>query len=163
MAQIKAAEAETGLTIPVDREDVEYLMLLSSAEIMQFSVIIGAVTQIFDEAGISWTLSTEAFEATNSGMQIGSSDLAGQLVQRIVDIAEKLKVRYVISPECGHAYTALRWEGPNLIGRRYPFKVIHILELLEELRVQGRLRTEGFEDERPLPDRTPRRHCRTAA
>ncbi|MDH3280872.1 MAG: (Fe-S)-binding protein [Gammaproteobacteria bacterium] len=147
-AQIKAAEAQTGLTIPVDQEGAEYLMLLSSAEIMQFSEIIGAVAQIFHEAGVSWTLSTDAFEATNSGIQIGSSDLAAQLVQRIVDGAEKLKVRYVISPECGHAYTALRWEGPNLIGRRYPFKVIHILELLEELRVQGRLRTEGFEDER---------------
>lgn len=148
MAQVKHAEAETGLSIPVDQEGVEYLMLLSSAEIMQFSEIIGAVAQIFNEAGVSWTISTEAFEATNSGIQIGSSDLAGELVQRIVDAAEKLQVRYVISPECGHAYTALRWEGPNLIGRRYPFKVIHILELLEELRVQGRLKTEGMEEER---------------
>ncbi|MCG8098376.1 MAG: (Fe-S)-binding protein, partial [Candidatus Thiodiazotropha taylori] len=57
-------------------------------------------------------------------------------------------VKYVISPECGHAYTAIRWEGPNLIGRPYEFKVVHILELLDELRSAGRLKTEGTEDDR---------------
>ena len=147
-AQVKHAEKETGLTVPMDVTGAEYMMVLSSAEIAQFSEIIGAVTRIFHEAGVSWTLCSEAFEGTNSGIQIGSKDLAGELVGRLVAGAEKLKVKYVISPECGHAYTALRWEGPNLIGRPYPFKVIHILELLEQLRKEGRLRTEGKEEER---------------
>ena len=147
-AQIKHAEQESGLQIPLDKPDVDYLMLLSSAEIAQFSEIIGAVAKIFHQAKVSWTLSSEAFEATNTGIQIGSSDLAAQLVERIVMAAEKLKVNYVISPECGHAYMALRWEGPNLIGRAYPFKVIHILELLEQLRQEGKFKTEGKEQQR---------------
>lgn len=133
------AEEETGLKIPMDVEGAEYLVLMSSSEIMQFYEFIGAIARIFDQAGVSWTFSSEAFEATNSGMQMGSSDIAGQLVQRIVDAAEKLKVRTVVSPECGHAYTAIRWEGPNLIGRPFNFKVLHILELLDELREEGRL------------------------
>jgi Fe-S oxidoreductase len=69
-------------------------------------------------------------------------------VGRIVNAAEKLKVKYVISPECGHAYTALRWEGPNLIGRPYPFEVVHIIELLDQLRGEGRLRTTGIDETR---------------
>ncbi|BCO30275.1 heterodisulfide reductase [Thiohalobacter sp. COW1] len=147
-AQIKHTEKDTGMTVPLDVEGAEYLMLLSSAEIAQFNEIIGAVTEIFDRAGVSWTLSSTAFEATNSGIQIGSSDLAAELVQRIVDSAERLGVRTVISPECGHAYTALRWEGPNLIGRSYPFEVKHILEVLDELRAEGRLQTSGRESAR---------------
>jgi len=63
-----------------------------------------------------------------------------QLLTRIVDAAEKLKVKTVISPECGHAYTALRFDGPNLIGRPYGFRVLHILELLDQLRSEGRLK-----------------------
>ena len=43
---------------------------------------------------------------------------------------------------------AIRWEGPNLIGRPYTFKVVHILELLDELRAQGRLQTTGKETQR---------------
>ena len=68
----------------------------------------------------------------------------------MVDAAEKLKVKNVIGPECGHAYTALRWDGPNLLGRPYAFKVVHILELLDELRKQGRLQI-GPESQVTLP------------
>ncbi|MCG6977011.1 MAG: (Fe-S)-binding protein [Acidiferrobacterales bacterium] len=144
-AQIKHAEQDTGLTIPVDVENAEYMVLMSSMEVVNFPEYMGAIARIFDQAGVSWTLCSDAIEATNSGIQIGSSDIAAQLVQRIVDGAEKLKVKTVISPECGHAYTAIRWEGANLIGRPYSFKVLHILEVLDELREQGRLQTEGME------------------
>jgi Fe-S oxidoreductase len=147
-AQIRRVEKETGLTVPVDVENADYMLLLSSMEIMNFPEFIGAVTRIFDKTGTSWTISSEAFEATNSGIQIGVSDLARELVQRVVDAAEKLKVKNVISPECGHAYMAIRWEGPNLIGRPFGFKVIHILELLDELRKDGRLKLKGKESDR---------------
>lgn len=147
-AQISHIEADTGLKIPMDVEGADYLALLSSMEIMNFPEYIEALARIFKQAGVSWTLSSTAFEATNSGIQIGSSDIARELVQRIVDSAEQLKVKNVISPECGHAYTAIRWEGPNLVGRKFPFKVIHILELLDELRQAGRIKTTGLETDR---------------
>ncbi|UCC55633.1 MAG: (Fe-S)-binding protein [Gammaproteobacteria bacterium] len=147
-AQIGHMEKETGLTIPVDVQGADYMLLLSSMEIMNFPEFIGAVAKIFKQANVTWTISTEAFEATNSGIQIGVSEIAAELVQRIVDAAEKLKVKAVISPECGHAYMAIRWEGPNLIGRPYGFKVVHILELLDQLREEGRLKTTGKETQR---------------
>jgi len=147
-AQIKHIEADTGLPIPVDVEGADYMALLSSMEIMNFPEYIEALARIFKQAGVSWTIASEAFEATNSGIQIGSSDIARELVSRVVQTAEKLKVKFVISPECGHAYTAIRWEGPNLIGRPYKFRVVHILELLDELRASGRLKTEGLEEDR---------------
>ncbi len=147
-AQIKHIEADTGLPIPVDVAGADYMALLSSMEIMNFPEYIEALARIFKQAGLSWTIASEAFEATNSGIQIGSSDIARELVSRVVSAAEKLKVKYVISPECGHAYTAIRWEGPNLIGRPFTFRVVHILELLDELRASGRLKTEGFKEAR---------------
>jgi Fe-S oxidoreductase len=142
-AQIGHVEKDTGMTIPVDVEGADYMLLLSSMEIMNFPEFIESVARIFKHAGVSWTISSEAFEATNSGIQIGVSDIAAVLVQRIVDAAAKLKVKNVISPECGHAYMAIRWEGPNLIGKSYDFKVVHILELLDDLRKQGRLKVSG--------------------
>jgi Fe-S oxidoreductase len=117
-------------------------------EVINFPEYIEALAKIFKQAGVSWTLCSEAFEATNSGIQIGSSDIARELVQRVVDGAEKLKVKYVISPECGHAYTAIRWEGPDLIGRPFPFKVVHILEVLGELQSSGRIKTRDLSDKR---------------
>ncbi|MEA3275126.1 MAG: (Fe-S)-binding protein [Pseudomonadota bacterium] len=146
--QIKHVESSSGLAVPLDKEDADYLVLLSSMEIINFPEYLEAITRIFDHAGVSWTLSTACFEATNAGIQIGSKDIAAELVQRVVDAAVKLRVRNVISPECGHAYTALRWEGPNLIGKSYPFRVFHIIEVLDELRTSGRIKTEGREMDR---------------
>lgn len=147
-AQIKHVEKATGLKVPLDRQGAEYMALLSSMEVINFPEYIESLTRIFDAAGVSWTVSTNAFEATNSGIQIGSSPVAKELVSRVVDAAEALGVKYVISPECGHAYMAIRWDGPNLIGRPYKFEVVHILELLDELRANGRLQTEGLEEQR---------------
>jgi len=145
-AQIGHLEKDTGLKAPLDEPGAEYLVLLSSMEIMNFPEYLEAVAKIMKQAGKSWTISSKAFEATNSGIQIGVSDLARELVSRVVDAAEELGVKTVISPECGHAFTAIRWEGPNLIGRPYKFKVQHILEVLDDFRAQGLLKTQGMED-----------------
>ncbi len=147
-AQMKHVEKDFGIPIPMDVEGTDYLVMLSSMEIMNFPEYLGAIAKIMKHAGKTWTLSSEAFEATNAGMQIGNSDLARLIVKRIVDGAEKLKAKTVISPECGHAYTALRWEGANLIGRPFTFKVQHIVEVLGDLQAQGLLKTEGMEKDR---------------
>jgi Fe-S oxidoreductase len=146
--QINHVETSTGLKVPVDQAGADYLVMLSSMEVINFPEYLEAITRIFAHAGVSWTLSTQCFEATNAGIQIGNKDVAAILVQRVVDAAVKLGVKNVISPECGHAYTAIRWEGPNLIGRPYPFRVFHIIEVLDQLRAAGRLKTAGKETDR---------------
>jgi len=147
-AQISHVDKDTGMKIPLDEVGAEYMLLLSSMEIMNFPEFIEAIAKIFDKAGATWTISSEAFEATNSGIQIGVSDIAAELVQRVVDAAEKLKVKTVISPECGHAYMAIRWDGPNLVGKPFNFKVRHILEVLDEFRQDGRLKISGKETQK---------------
>jgi Fe-S oxidoreductase len=147
-AQMKHVEADTGLKIPLDAEGAEYMVMLSSMEIINFPEYLSAIARIMHQAGKTWTLCSTAFEATNAGIQIGNSDLAKVIVSRIVDGAERLKVKTVISPECGHAYTALRWEGANLIGRPFTFDVKHILEVLAEFQEKGLLKTEGFETDK---------------
>lgn len=139
---------EVGIPIALNKKGADYLVILSAMEILNFEEVIGALAKIFKQAGISWTISTTAFEATNIGYQIGSNEIARTLVQRIIDAAEELDVNYVISPECGHAYTALNWDGPNIVGKRHSFEVIHIVELLEQLRRDGRIKTKGLDERR---------------
>lgn len=147
-AQMKHVEKDFGLPIPMDVEGAEYMVMLSSMEIMNFPEYLGAIAKIMNHVGKTWTLCSTAFEATNAGIQMGNSDIARVIVSRIVEGAETLKVKTVISPECGHAYTALRWEGANLMGRAFTFKVQHIVEVLGEFQAQGLLKTEGFENDR---------------
>ena len=144
-AHINNIEKDTGLKVPIDVEGADYMATISANEIVVFPEYIASIVKIFHHAGVSWTISTEAFEATNAGLQLGDNEIATKMVQRIVDAAEKLGVKNVVSPECGHAYASIRWNGPNYIGRQYKFEVVHILELLDELYRDGRLNTVGME------------------
>ena len=147
-AHVKHAVAETGIEIEFDKPGVDYMVILSAQEVAEFPDILTAMARIFKQAGVTWTISDAAYEATNVGVQIGNRDVARTLVQRVVGAAEGLGVKGVISPECGHAYQALRWEGPNLIGRPYNFDVVHIIELLDQLRADGKLKTKGKDETR---------------
>ena len=147
-ASIAEQEKESGFKIPVDQVGAEYLCMLSSNEVVTYPEFIASIAKIFSAAGVSWTLSSDYFEATNTGVQIGDTSIAAQLSGRIVAAAEKLKVKTVISPECGHAYTTIRWDAPNFLHQKLPFKVVHIMELLDQLRREGKLKTKGTLDER---------------
>ncbi len=147
-AQMEHIKSEIGIEIPMDVEGAEYMFTLSSMEIINFPEYLAAIAKIMKHAGKSWTLCSTAFEATNSGYQIGNSDFAREILMHIVEGAERLKVKVVVNPECGHAYSVLRWEGANLIGKPYNFKVLHIVELLDEFRASGLLKTEGMETDR---------------
>ena len=149
MAQIQHQEKETGIKIEVDKKGADYMAILSSMEIMGYPEIIGSYAKLFKQAGLSWTISSVAFEATNVGVQIGSGSLAKELVKRVVEAAEDLGVKNVISPECGHAYGAIRWAGPNLMGREFKFEVVHIIEPLDQLRREGRI-PAGEKDNRRM-------------
>ncbi len=145
---VEIQEKKTGIPVPLDRKGADYLVILSAMEIIGFPETIGALAKLFKQAGVSWTISTRTFEATNVGIQMGSKEVAATLVGRIAAVAEELGVKYVISPECGHAYGALKWEGPNLIGRTYKFEVVHIVDLLDRLLKEGRIRVKGHDARR---------------
>lgn len=147
-AQVKHAVNDTGIEIEFDKPGVEYMVILSAQEIAEYPDVLQAMARIFKQADVTWTISSTAFEATNVGVQLGNRDVAKVLVTRVVEAAEKLNVKAIISPECGHAYQALRWEGPNLMGRPYKVDVVHIVELLDRLRAEGKLKTKGKAAER---------------
>ena len=148
-AQIKHQEDITGIPIEIDKKGADYMAIFSSMEIMGYPEVLGAYSKLFKKAGLSWTISSVAYEATNVGVQIGSGPLAKEILQRVVDAAEALEVKHVISPECGHAYGAIRWAGPNMMGRQFNFEVVHIIELLDQLRREGKI-PPGKKDDRTM-------------
>ncbi len=148
-AQIAHQEEATGIKIDVDKHGADYMAIFSSMEIMGYPEVLGAYAKLFKKAGLSWTISSVAYEATNVGVQIGSAPLAKEILTRVVDAAEALEVKHVISPECGHAYGAIRWAGPNMMGRQFKFEVVHIIEVLDQLRREGRI-PAGKKDSRRM-------------
>ena len=66
--------------------------------------------------------------------------MAAQISLRLIERRSPPAQKLLIVPECGHAYTAMRWEAADLYGKPLPFKVRHITEFLAEELDAGRLK-----------------------
>ena len=70
---------------------------------------------------------------------------------RLIEQAIACKAKILLVPECGHAYTALRWEAADLYGKPLPFKVRHVTEFLADELAGGPAEAAR----RPAPARPP--------
>jgi Fe-S oxidoreductase len=129
-----------GIQAPLDKPQAEYLLLTTASDLLVYRRTLAATARIMNHLGLDWTLSSSGFEAANSGAVSGDQAAQRQATQRIVDAALTCGAKFVVVPECGHAYPALRWDGPNVVGRAFPFEVLAMSELVGRELGSGRLR-----------------------
>ena len=143
---------EHGVPMHVDLPQADVLVTFSSVEIMKYPLALVATAKVMERGGYSWTLSSGGYEATNFGMLAGSSEWQRDMTMKVIDAAIACRAKVVVLPECGHAYSALRWQGANVYGRALPFRVQHISEFLAEALAAGRIavkpvgKTAAFHD-----------------
>ncbi|HSN21394.1 MAG TPA: (Fe-S)-binding protein [Usitatibacter sp.] len=133
-----ADEHEVGIALDAARADV--LLTLSSIEVMKYPESVAAMARVLQRVGIPWTVSTRGYEATNFGMLAGAAAWQRDATRRLVEAAKACGAQVVLVPECGHAYSALRWQGAAMAGAPLPFRVLHIAEYIAEHLATGRLR-----------------------
>jgi Fe-S oxidoreductase len=138
-----ADEHEVPMHLDLAQADV--LVTLSSVEIMKYPLSLVAVAKVMEHAGQSWTISSRGYEATNFGLLAGNLEWQRDMTRKLVDAAIACGAKIVVLPECGHAYSALRWQGAEVLGRALPFRVLHISEYLAENIASGRIRVKPFE------------------
>jgi Fe-S oxidoreductase len=116
--------------IAVDKEGADLLYVaLAGAH----SIIPAAA--IFNAAGENWTLSF--FEAVNFGAFVGDPSKTKLILDRIVNEAQRLKVKEVCICECGTAFRVMK----QLAGKQ-PFKVVSITEVHARYLREGRIKLD---------------------
>lgn len=136
---------EHGVPMHLDLPRADVLVTLSSIEIMKYPRSLVALARVMEHAGCSWTISSGGYEATNFGMLSGNRDWQRESTMKLVDAAIACHALLVVLPECGHAYSALRWQGAETFGRALPFRVLHISEFLAEALEDGRIRVKPLD------------------
>jgi Fe-S oxidoreductase len=116
------------------------MLTLSSIEVMKYPDSVAAIARILERAGVAWTVSSRGYEATNFGMLAGAAEWQREATMKLVDAAAACGASVVLVPECGHAYSALRWQGASAAGRALAFRVLHVTEFIAELLAKGALR-----------------------
>jgi len=133
-------EAEVEMHMNLDEADV--LVTMSSIEIQKYPQSIAAVAKVLNHLGMRWTFRSDGYEATNFGLLSGNADWQKDMSMKLIDAAIRCKAKLLLLPECGHAYSAMRWAGANAYGKPLPFKVRHISEFLGEHIADGSLRVK---------------------
>jgi Fe-S oxidoreductase len=100
----------TGINIetPWDKEGADILLIHNAGEIMAWPENPGAFATVFEAAGLSWTMSSEAvaYDGINYGVWYDDVQFARVAVKHAA-AAKKLGVKKIVLGECGHAHKAL--------------------------------------------------------
>ncbi|MFC1836454.1 (Fe-S)-binding protein, partial [Thermodesulfobacteriota bacterium] len=129
------------IPLEVKGATVLYVALAGKHSIIPTAAILNA-------AGESWSLSY--FEAVNFGAFVGNPVVTKQIAQRIIDEAERLKVKEVVICECGTAYRVMR----HMTGK-HPFKVTTVIQLIERYLRDGRIKVDKSKTEGRLTYHDP--------
>ncbi len=143
---------EWDIDLPIDKADADTLVVFSSIEIMKFPDNLASIAKILDAAGENWTLSSTGREVVDFAFFEGSPEHMKILLNRVLDAARDLGVKRIIVTECGHAYEALRWVGPDLVDYPDDLEVVHITGLMSQYVKSGKLklRPGSLDDKGPI-------------
>ena len=127
--------------IPWDVEGADILLLHNAGEMLAWPENVGAFAIIFQAAGLSWTLSSEAagYDAVNYGLWYDDVQFS-RVAVRHADIARRLKVKKIVMGECGHAHKALTVIADRLLTGDLNIPRESALVTLEEIVLSGKLK-----------------------
>jgi Fe-S oxidoreductase len=131
--------AEFQVEIHVDKPRADVLVTTAPGELESHHKSFADAARILNRLGLSWTFASDAFEATNFGFLSGNMALQKALTCRLVDKALAIGAHSVLLPECGHAYSAARWDAAQWYGKPVPVRVLHMVEFLAEQVESGAL------------------------
>lgn len=129
-----------GVDVPLDEDQADILVAFSASQLESHRDSFANTAKVLNHLGLSWTVDSRGFEATNFGLLSGFVELQRDYTMRLVDAAVRCKAKILLLPECGHAYGALRWKGPAWYGKPFPFEVLHMSEYLGQLVEKGTLK-----------------------
>ena len=142
---------ETGVPIklPLDEPNAEVLLVTPSADFFAEPHVDGLLgyAKVFHQAGISWTMSSDASEAANFALFTGSHQHMKTLTDKVHDAAKKLGIKRIVVGECGHAWRVAHnyWNtlsGPfDFLDPNYP-TAQHICDFTNEQINAGKLRID---------------------
>ena len=138
--QLLAIGQKFGVEIPLDKPQAEVMLTVPRTDIEHYPAAVAAIAQVMAHMKVDCTFRTDGLIAENYGYHAGGRDWQRRISMRLIDQAIACRAKVLIVPECGHAYSAMRWEAAELLGRPLPFKVQHVTEFLADALEAGRLK-----------------------
>ncbi|MGA9855605.1 MAG: (Fe-S)-binding protein [Gammaproteobacteria bacterium] len=138
--KLQAIGKQQRVEIPMDKAQAEVMLCVPRTDIEHYPKAVAALARVMQHLGVNCSFRSEGLVAENYGYYAGGRDWQRQISLRLIDAALACHAKVLVVPECGHAYTALRWEAAELYGKPLPFRVLHVTEYLAEQLQAGHLK-----------------------
>ncbi|MFC1944666.1 (Fe-S)-binding protein [Chloroflexota bacterium] len=146
-------EERTGrkIRIPVDKKGADILLIHNAGEFLSWPENPAAFAVVFEEAGLSWTLSSEltGYDAVNYGVWYDDVQLA-KVALRHAQIAKELGVRRIVIGECGHAHKASLVVSDRVYPPELNIPRESCLPILEDIVFSGKLKLNPQRNNFPI-------------
>ncbi|TNF99310.1 MAG: (Fe-S)-binding protein [Gammaproteobacteria bacterium] len=136
---------EQGLDVPLDKPKAEVMITTSVLDIALTVDALVSTVKIMNHTGRDWTFRSEGYESANFGMLLGDEETQACASRKLIDAAVACEAKIVVTAECGHGYTAMRWDSANSYGKPLPFKVMAISEFMGNEIREGRLKLKKLD------------------
>jgi len=137
---LESIAREYQVEIPLDKDSADVMLTVPRTNIEHYPKSVAAMARVMQHMGVSCTFRSDGLVAENYGYYAGGREWQRDISKRLIEQAVACHAKVLIVPECGHAYSALRWEAADLYGKSLPFRVLHITEYLAEQLKAGKLK-----------------------
>ncbi|MDR2850845.1 MAG: (Fe-S)-binding protein [Desulfovibrio sp.] len=140
-----------GIHTPFDVKDADILLLHNAGEIMAWPENIAAFSLIFQEAGLSWTLSSKAmaYDGVNYGVFYDDAQTARIALQHML-AAKELNAKKIVIGECGHAHKVLTVIADRLIPFEYQVPRESCYVTLRDIVMSGKIKLDPARNNFPV-------------
>ncbi len=138
-----------GLRIPLDVEGADFMYSVITPEPQFRTRLLHQVAAIFHTAQCSWTMSsTPIWDNSDMTLHVGDNAMTGRIRRTQFELARRLRVRRIVTGECGHASHSVQAQGNHWLGwKDSPVPVVHAIEFFWELLHEGTIRIpQKFEE-----------------
>ena len=147
---------KTGFEVktPWDKKGADILLMHNAGEVMAWPENPGAFTVLLNQAGVNWTMSSEANEALgydniNYGLFYDDFMLA-KVVLKHAQAAKKLGVKKLVFGECGHAHKAMTIIADRILTGDLNIRRESSMPLMRDIVFSGKLKFDVSRNDFPV-------------
>lgn len=126
--------------VAFNKKGAKYLYITSLAEAMMTPGAVTSTVKLLKKLGLDWTMPDTPLSMRAPIGSLAGDDAATSVVaRRIYEYIKEIGPEYVVLSDGGYPYTFFRFDLPRIVGEKPSFKVVHIVELVNEALREGRV------------------------
>lgn len=142
--------------IPYDVVGADVFFVPPSGDLLVNPEAVMGIAKVFHKMGISWTLSSKAFDGANYGLFTGDDKSMKEDNKLYVEEAKRFGVKTMMMGECGHAHRIMKFimEKAGWWGN-LPFEITNVLQYTAKLVEDDALKFDKSKNPDPVTYHDP--------